>query len=987
MSALPQCDAFGYIYDQAGDPAPDVLVTLKKVIDASGNSILLSPLTTLTDPAGSFHFTLPEDAAATISARASGLWNCPDGRTFKVPPGPSGELIATFLLPGSSSVVPPLIYVSDTLSLPRSSPSADGYLSAADYVRFDAATDITGGVSSFAARTGDITPLVGDYQAFYLRLSGGALTGPLTLASDPTMPMQAATMQYVLNQLASATAGVASFNSRTGVVVPLAPDYASFYAPVTHAHTRSQITDLGVFSTSQPGLVPQPTSGDAAKVLTGAGTWVDQASGGGGTGTLPAGEYLATDFKASGSPTKFTGTISSGSTTLTLSGTPAPDFQVGQGIYIAAGGSGGTSPLVTKVTAISGTTITLQTAALATVTAVANNVQHDDTAAIQAGIDYIFANNGGTLLMTPGLYRLNGPLSSIGSLLTLPYRDITTTVNLPISIRGTVPLSAPGFFGLTTTLGAVFQTDVQNTAGAMIRAATYVAGSGGVMLINNVSVWLENLTWRTYPNPQISAVDLGMAQNVFLKQLTIDANADMGTAPEPTAATTFGLRCPRDTSSSTGHVVDIVYVQNYYTGLIFAEQLVCNKAYAMRCKVGVEFGFSYHQCIGHAVLYHCPTSVYYRDRCVTQFCFDFEKKTASSDWDSPVAGHDLFDPGNLATGFTTYVAITTDSVPSGAIGPVSVTGLTKMIIFDLAGQGAIIPKLNVPTELDVDGLEVTNSLTVKGAFSLSDGLMVEPVSFGATDSADTGFRHVRIPNASAATLVTGLVSYWKHNETSGASNDVVGGNHLSMIGTITTEPGKTGFGNCRVAGAGGLSGALSIPDNSSLDFSANKSITINGWFNIVDLTHPFELPCLLGKWAGTGANDFLLIYNGISHAWQFSVTADGTFRDIRLPLVSPRTTEADATIPATPTLNTWYMLTAIFDFSLGHISLQVNNGTPVTSPFLGPIFHGSAAMMSFEFSGLGSTARIDEVGLWQRALTSTEVNTLWAGGAGLTYPF
>ena len=122
MPALAQCDAFAFIYDQSGDPAPNVLVTLKRVIDASGNSILLSPLTTLTDPAGSFHFTLPEDAAATISARATGLWNCPDGRTFKVPPGPSGELIATFLLPGSSSVVPPLIYVSDTLSLPRSSP-------------------------------------------------------------------------------------------------------------------------------------------------------------------------------------------------------------------------------------------------------------------------------------------------------------------------------------------------------------------------------------------------------------------------------------------------------------------------------------------------------------------------------------------------------------------------------------------------------------------------------------------------------------------------------------------------------------------------------------------------------------------------------------------------------------------------------------------------------------------------------------------------
>ena len=99
MSALAQCDAFAFIYDQAGDPAPDVLVVLKRVLDASGNPILLGPQTTLTDSAGSFHFTLPELATAFISARASALWNCPDGRAFTVPPGPSGELVPDFSLP------------------------------------------------------------------------------------------------------------------------------------------------------------------------------------------------------------------------------------------------------------------------------------------------------------------------------------------------------------------------------------------------------------------------------------------------------------------------------------------------------------------------------------------------------------------------------------------------------------------------------------------------------------------------------------------------------------------------------------------------------------------------------------------------------------------------------------------------------------------------------------------------------------------------
>jgi hypothetical protein len=138
MSALAQCDAFAFIYDQAGDPAPDVLVVLKRVLDAGGNPILLGPKTTLTDSAGSFHFTLPEFATAFISARASALWNCPEGRAFTVPPGPSGELVPDFSLPSSTLVEPPLVYVSDVLSIPKASETQDGYLSAADFVRFEA---------------------------------------------------------------------------------------------------------------------------------------------------------------------------------------------------------------------------------------------------------------------------------------------------------------------------------------------------------------------------------------------------------------------------------------------------------------------------------------------------------------------------------------------------------------------------------------------------------------------------------------------------------------------------------------------------------------------------------------------------------------------------------------------------------------------------------------------------------------------------------
>jgi hypothetical protein len=171
MSALAQCDAFGFIYDQAGDPAADILVVLKRVLDASGNPILLSPKTTVTDSAGSFHFTLPELATAFISARASALWNCPDGRAFTVPPGPSGELIPSFALPASTLVEPPLVYVGDVLSIPKASASQDGYLSAADFVAFEAGAGHMG-ITQIDTGTG---------------LTGGPITdtGTIALATIP----------------------------------------------------------------------------------------------------------------------------------------------------------------------------------------------------------------------------------------------------------------------------------------------------------------------------------------------------------------------------------------------------------------------------------------------------------------------------------------------------------------------------------------------------------------------------------------------------------------------------------------------------------------------------------------------------------------------------------------------------------------------------------------------------------------------------------
>lgn len=88
-------------------------------------------------------------------------------------------------------------------------------------------------------------------------------------------------------------------------------------------------------------------------------------------------------YNASGVRTTTTGTISSGTSSLSV--LSASGWSVGMGIAVANAGSGGNTELITTITAINGTTFTLSANAAATATG--QVVNHDDTAAIQAAIN------------------------------------------------------------------------------------------------------------------------------------------------------------------------------------------------------------------------------------------------------------------------------------------------------------------------------------------------------------------------------------------------------------------------------------------------------------------------------------------------------------------------------------------------------------------------------------------------------------------------
>ena len=122
---------------------------------------------------GIFRFTLPQNARVFISARATTLWNkdCSHGVQFRVPLADGPACADRPALAASSVILCPAAALVWRRRLLNSTLQCNpGRIYAAeDNARFDTAGSAAG-VASFAMRTGAVVPLVGDYASFSPRL-------------------------------------------------------------------------------------------------------------------------------------------------------------------------------------------------------------------------------------------------------------------------------------------------------------------------------------------------------------------------------------------------------------------------------------------------------------------------------------------------------------------------------------------------------------------------------------------------------------------------------------------------------------------------------------------------------------------------------------------------------------------------------------------------------------------------------------------------
>lgn len=219
---------------------------------------------------------------------------------------------------------------------------------------------------------------------------------------------------------------------------------------------------------------------------------------------------------------------------------------------------------------------------------------------------------------------------------------------------------------------------------------------------------------------------------------------------------------------------------------------------------------------------------------------------------------------------------------------------------------------------------------------------------------------------------TNLVSFWKLDETSGNANDSYGTNTLTNNNTVTYTTGKINNGASFTRAS---SKSLSRADNASLSITGNLSISM--WVNFA--TTP------------TSGNHFGLVAKlegSPNYSYALTLHHNGTGLELYFQNSTNGTAVTQKFVDWTPTTSTWYHVMAIYTAAAGSVAFYVNGSQQgSTQSGLGTSIYDSTSTFYIGRYDGGNymDGLIDEVGIWNTALTGTDVTTLYNGGAGLSY--
>ncbi|MFZ5883292.1 MAG: LamG domain-containing protein, partial [Chloroflexota bacterium] len=263
---------------------------------------------------------------------------------------------------------------------------------------------------------------------------------------------------------------------------------------------------------------------------------------------------------------------------------------------------------------------------------------------------------------------------------------------------------------------------------------------------------------------------------------------------------------------------------------------------------------------------------------------------------------------------------------------------------------------------------------------VSDGDVVRNVNYFEDEDESVPGNITKIktspfyPNTTG-TLENALSGYWPLNEASGTRNDVKGTSHLTANGT-----GGVGSGTGKVSNAADFesteSDFLEVADNTTLS-TGDIDFTVSAWVKLESESAGTTQEVIVSKSDSAGVREYELYYTGATEdSFRFTMFNSGG-SIVCNTIVSP-----------SPSVGTWYFLTAWHDSAANTCSISVDNGTPVSAAETGV---SSDTTSNFRVGAQYTTEQeffdglIDEVGFWKKVLSSQERTDLYNSGNANSY--
>ena len=245
------------------------------------------------------------------------------------------------------------------------------------------------------------------------------------------------------------------------------------------------------------------------------------------------------------------------------------------------------------------------------------------------------------------------------------------------------------------------------------------------------------------------------------------------------------------------------------------------------------------------------------------------------------------------------------------------------------------------------------------------------VTTGCGTSTDTMALTVAVPASVPCYMpVSGLVAWYPF---AGNAYDYSGNGNSGVNYGATDATDR--FGNANSAyDFNGYSGqVVDVALNTPIDLNTTAGLTISTWCKMTDLSGLYGLDLLYNSADGRGFglySDYYGNFLGVNSVDGFSSTTGAT---------------GDATVLNGVTPDSWYNVVLTFDTASNTSSMYINGHlhSAITSAFSRAVLDHLHIGKWSDYNGWFANAKIDDISIYSRAITASEVAQIYSGGVAL----